>query len=418
MLFVLSLTYVSGQASYNNCSDALELCPGVSQTANNIDANSTLCANCEDDFSYCFDGENTVWFTFITDDDGGDVNVDFSNITFENLPGQGSALQATVLEATVPCVSSSYSVVSNCENNSAGNFTLSATGLNPETTYYIVVNGEMGATDNAEATFEIEINGDGVDRDPAFTIGASTTTACEGEQVVLYALVERCDDQSAIDWYANGNLIGSSVDTFFVTQDINDGDQITATITCFDQCPQELTSNQIPMTIITFDVDAGPDIVIEQGESIQLQGSSSETDIVWSPNVNMSDPNVLTPVVNPDQTITYFLTADNGTCSITDEMVVTVNSGLVIPNTFSPNGDGINDTWEILGIEKYPDANVQIYDRWGQLVFQTTGYPPSKRWNGTSKSGKPLAASAYYYVINVRDDDFEEPLKGHVTILE
>jgi len=172
------------------------------------------------------------------------------------------------------------------------------------------------------------------------------------------------------------------------------------------------------MTIISFDVDAGPDLVIEQGESIQLQGSSSETDFVWSPDASMSDPNVLNPVVNPNQTITYFLTADNGTCSITDEMVVTVNSGLVIPNTFSPNGDGINDTWEILGIEKYPDANIQIYNRWGQLIFQTTGYPPSKRWNGTSKSGKPLAASAYYYVINVRDDDFEEPVKGHVTILE
>lgn len=418
MIFVLSLTHVNGQAAYNNCSDALELCPGVTQTANNIDANSTLCANCEDDFSFCFDGENTVWFTFTTDDDGGDVNVDFSNLTFENLPGQGNTLQATILEATVPCVSSSYNVVSNCENNAAGNFTLNAAGLNPETTYYIVVNGEMGASDNAEATFDIEINGDGVDRDPTFSIGASTTTACEGEQVVLMALVERCDDQSVIDWYVNGELLGSAVDTFFVTQDLNDGDEITATITCFDQCPQELTSNQIDMTIISFDVDAGPDLVIEQGESIQLQGSSSETDVVWSPDVNMSDPNVLNPVVNPNQTITYFLTADNGTCSITDEMVVTVNSGLVIPNTFSPNGDGINDTWEILGIEKYPDANVQVYDRWGQLVFQTTGYPPSKRWNGTSKSGKSLAPSAYYYVINVRDDDFEVPLKGHVTILE
>jgi len=414
----LSLAQVNGQASYNNCNDALELCPGVTQEANNIDANSTLCANCEDDFSFCFDGENTVWFTFTTDDDGGDVNVDFSNITFENLPGQGNTLQATVLEATVPCVSSSYTVVSNCVNNAAGNFTLNAPGLNPGTTYYVVVNGEMGTSDNAEATFDIEINGDGVDRDPVFSIGATPTTACEGEQVVLFALVERCDDQSVIDWYANGDLLGSTVDTFFVTQDINDGDQITATITCFDQCPQELTSNQIPMTIISFNVDAGPDLVIEQGESIQLEGSSSETDIVWSPDVNMSDPNVLNPVVNPNQTITYFLTADNGTCSITDEMVVTVNSGLVIPNTFSPNGDGINDTWEILGIEKYPDANVQVFDRWGQLVFQTTGYPPSKRWNGTSKSGKSLAPSAYYYVINVRDDDFEEPLKGHVTILE
>jgi gliding motility-associated-like protein len=418
LIFVLSLTQVNGQTTYNNCSNALELCPGVPQTANNIDANSTLCANCEDDFSFCFDGENTVWFTFTTDIDGGDVNVDFSNLTFENLPGQGSALQATVIEATVPCVSSSYSVISNCENNAAGNFTLNATGLNPETTYYVVVNGEMGTSDNAEATFDIEINGDGVDRDPAILIGATPTVACEGEQVVLFALVERCDNQSVIDWYANGDLIGSTVDTFFVTQDINDGDQITATITCFEQCPQELTSNQIPMTIISFDVDAGPDLVIEQGESIQLQGSSSETGFVWSPDVNMNDPNILNPIVNPNQTITYFLTADNGTCSITDEMVVTVNSGLVIPNTFSPNGDGINDTWEILGIEKYPDANVQVYNRWGQLIFQTTGYPPSKRWNGTSKSGKSLAASAYYYVINVRDDDFDEPLKGHVTILE
>jgi gliding motility-associated-like protein len=418
LIFVLSLAYVNGQASYNNCSDALELCPGVTQTVNNIDANSFTCANCEDDFSFCFNGENTVWFTFTTDDDGGDLDVDFSNLTFENLPGQGSALQATVLETVVPCVSSSYNVVSNCENNSAANFTLSAIGLNPGTTYFVVVNGEMGATDNAEATFDIEINGTGVDRNPTFAIGASPTTICEGEQVFLFASVERCDDQSVIDWYANGDLLGSTVDTFFVTQDISDGDQITATITCFDQCPLELTSNQIGMTVISFDVDAGPDLVIEQGESTQLQGSTSETGFVWSPAVNMNDPSLLNPVVNPNQTITYFLTADNGTCTITDEMVVTVNSGLVIPNTFSPNGDGINDTWEILGIEKYPDANVQVYNRWGQLIFQTTGYPPSKRWNGTSKSGKSLAASAYYYVINVRNDDFEEPLKGHVTILE
>lgn len=417
ILMVYSLQVV-GQESYNNCSNALELCPGVTQTANNIDANSTLCTNCEDDFSFCFEGENTIWFTFTTDDDGGDVNVDFSNLVFENQPNQGSALQATVIEASVSCVSSSYNVISNCENSATNDFTLNAAGLNPETTYYVVVNGEMGAAENAEATFDIEINGEGVDRDPTFSIGASTTTACVDEQVILFANVNQCDDQSVIDWYANGELIGSTVDTFFVTQELSDDEEITAVINCFEQCPQEITSNQITMEIISFDVDAGPDLEIEQGESIQLEGSSSQTDIIWSPDVNMSDPNVLNPVVNPNQTMTYFLTADNGTCSITDEMVVTVNSGLVIPNTFSPNGDGINDTWEILGIEKYPDANVQVYDRWGQLVFQTTGYPPSKRWNGSSKSGKKLAPSAYFYVINVRDNDFEQPLKGHVTILE
>ncbi|MDX1651256.1 MAG: gliding motility-associated C-terminal domain-containing protein [Brumimicrobium sp.] len=406
------------QESYNNCSNALELCPGVTQTANNIDANSTLCANCEDDFNFCFSGENTVWFTFQTNAAGGDVTVDFTNINFQNDPGQGNNLQAVVIEASVPCVSSSYTVVSNCVNNGGGNFTLTANGLTPETTFYVIVNGEMGTTANAEATFDVEVNGPGVERNPAFSIGANTTTACLGQQVIFNASVMQCDDQSVIDWYANGELIASTVEPEFVTTELSDGDVISATITCFEQCPQELTSNQINMNIITFLVDAGPDLVIDEGESVQLQGNSDVTNIQWSPAVAMSNPNILDPVVAPGQTITYFLTGNNGTCTITDEMTVTVLSGLVIPNTFSPNGDGINDTWEILGIEKYVDVSIKIYDRWGQLVFITTGYPVSKRWDGTSKSGKELAPSAYYYVIDLRDDKYPDPFKGYVTILK
>lgn len=415
---MLILVQVKGQENYNNCNNALELCPDVTHTVNNIDANSTFCPNCEDDFNFCFQGENTVWFTFETDEDGGDVTVDFSNLVFENEAGQGSALQAVIIEASVPCVSSSYDEVSNCEDNAAGNFSLIANGLDPETTYYIVVNGELGASENAEATFDVEISGDAVDRDPAFSIGVNSTTACEGQQVVFNAYPNGCDNQSTIDWFANGVLIGTSTDPEFVTTDLSDGDVISATITCFEQCPQELSSNELTMEIVTFEVDAGPDLTIEVDESIQLEGSTSETTFEWSPATNMSDPSVLAPVVNPAQSITYFLTANNGTCSIIDEMQVIVNSGLEIPNTFSPNDDGINDTWEILGIEKYPDVGIQVFDRWGQLVFQTTGYSQSKRWDGTSKSGKELAPSAYYYVIDVRNDDFPEPIKGHVTIVK
>src|SRR5690554_7817806 len=116
-LILMSTFVVNGQEPYNNCANAIELCPNTTFTLNNINANATVCANCEDDFNFCFAGENSIWMTFTTNDLGGDVNVDFSNIVFENNPNQGNGLQATIIEATVPCVSSSYTLVSNCEAN-------------------------------------------------------------------------------------------------------------------------------------------------------------------------------------------------------------------------------------------------------------------------------------------------------------
>src|SRR5690554_6363319 len=114
-----------------------------------------------------------------------------------------------------------------------------------------------------------------------------------------------------------------------------------------------------------FLVDAGPDFTIQNGQSVQLQGQTTETDITWTHSYNMSDPNAISPVVKPNETTTYFLTVDNGTCSISDEVIVFVEEALEIPNTFSPNGDGINDTWDILGIENVPDCSTQSFTRWG-----------------------------------------------------
>ena len=173
-------------------------------------------------------------------------------------------------------------------------------------------------------------------------------------------------------------------------------------------------SEGILITVTSFLVDAGPDFEIIAGESVQLQGATSETDFFWTPAFNMNNPSILSPVVNPVQTITYYLTASNGDCSITDFCVVYVTSALEIPNTFTPNGDNVNDKWEILGIEKFPDAYVQVFDRWGQLVFQSNGYPSSKRWDGT-KNGRELAPSSYYYVID--DENFPDVLKGFVSIV-
>ena len=84
-----------------------------------------------------------------------------------------------------------------------------------------------------------------------------------------------------------------------------------------------------------------------------------------------------------------------------------------IPNAFTPNNDGVNDTWEILGIDIYPKASIEIYNRWGQLLFKSeNGY--QQQWNGTLK-GNELPIDTYYYVITLMPN--AEPLIGNVSIV-
>jgi gliding motility-associated-like protein len=78
---------------------------------------------------------------------------------------------------------------------------------------------------------------------------------------------------------------------------------------------------------------------------------------------------------------------------------------LIIPNTFTPNGDGINDTWNIKNLESYPNSSVNIFNRWGQKLYASIGYPVP--WDG-KYNGSSLPAGTYYYVI--------DPKNGHAAI--
>ena len=107
------------------------------------------------------------------------------------------------------------------------------------------------------------------------------------------------------------------------------------------------------------------------------------------------------------------LTAEGG-CSVTGHTLVKVLRGLEIPNGFSPNGDGINDTWRIRYLDGYPDASIEVYNRGGQIVFRSVGY--SKDWDGTYQ-GKALPIGTYYYIINPKTGKVGI-YTGSVTILK
>jgi gliding motility-associated-like protein len=130
----------------------------------------------------------------------------------------------------------------------------------------------------------------------------------------------------------------------------------------------------------------------------------------------MSNPGSLNPVVTPTQTTAYTLTATQNGCTLTDQATITIETGVTIPNSFSPNGDGTNDTWIIEGAELFPDASIAIYSRWGTEVFRSRGYNALKAWKGTDDKGEPLADGVYFYVYELNDAD-KQLFKGSVTLI-
>ncbi len=417
---ILFLYFFNGysQESYNNCATAFELCPSTPFTFTNIDANKTFCPGCEDDFALCFSSDNTIWLKFESNDIGGDVQVDFSNLVFENNPNQGNQLQASIVRALVPCDASTYTPVGNCVLDATTNFSLLATGLLPNLTYYIVVDGATngGATLAAEATFDVLLSGVGVNRLPAILdIGPSTDTLCKGDKLIVTALLQNCTDTSTFRWYLDDVLFAITNQAFIETSQVQNGQVMRVETSCFVNCIQFMTATSAPFVVEDISVDAGIDQTINSGDAIVLNGQTSVDSFYWSPPYSLSNFTVLNPTASPTVTTTYYLTAVGDKCTSSDGVTIRVNSDLEITNTFTPTDDGNNDTWYIPGLVNYPDCYVEIFDRWGQRIFQSVGYTQEKAWDGTRK-GKKMEAGVYFYSIELRDGS-DKVLKGYLNLI-
>lgn len=419
ILFCNGNSFLFAQPIYNDCFQSLEICPNTLTSITNIGANKTFCPDCEDDFVFCFPSNNTIWLKFTTNSTGGDVQVDFSNLIFETDPGQDQELQATIFSTLAPCNGNSYVQVGNCVSNATSNFSLNALALAANMTYYIVVNGDksgLGVNSSAECTCSVLISGTGVNRvPPTITINSSSQNICQNDQVNLFANMLNCSDSTGYRWYINGVLVATTVDSIYQTTTLSTGDVISVSTTCFTLCPQTITSVTSPYTVYTFSVDAGPDQYITSGQSAQLQGATSAPLYSWSPDFLLTNSTILNPVAIPTETTTYTLTAQENGCTLFDDVVVYIETELVIPTTFSPNNDDINDVFEIVGIEKYPNNLLYIYDRWGQEVFQKSGYSYDKAWKGEIHD-RELASGVYFYVLELRDKD-KQIKKGSVTVI-
>ena len=182
-----------------------------------------------------------------------------------------------------------------------------------------------------------------------------------------------------------------------------------STATCTESITRTITVHESPVAA------AGRNLEVLAGGQIMLpaQVEGGQLTYRWSPSTGLDDPQVLNPTASPQDDTEYVLTATSAEgCSVKTTFKVIVLKELELTNTFTPNGDGVNDYWTIANLHTYPGATVQIFNRYGQTVFNSQGYPSP--WDG-KMNGEHLPVGTYYYLINPRNG--LKVISGSITII-
>ena len=160
---------------------------------------------------------------------------------------------------------------------------------------------------------------------------------------------------------------------------------------------------------------APKNVVVLQGQSVDLSPDYTGTNLsyLWQPSAYLSNVIIPDPICTPLTDTLYTITTTNQySCTTTDSIMVTVLLMPLIPNVFTPNGDGKNDTWHIQHLSTYPKSTVEVFDRNGQRVFYSYNY--DKEWDGTY-NGSPVPIGTYYYIIQPKNG--RAMITGSITII-
>lgn len=181
-----------------------------------------------------------------------------------------------------------------------------------------------------------------------------------------------------------------------------------------------------PLTVTPLPVITTQNAVIPVGGEtvLPVSYSSGISHYTWTPPEGLSCTNCPNPLAKPKLTTTYHVqVTDSNTCSSEADVLVEVvcrEENYFVPNTFSPNGDGMNDVFYPRGRGMASVQSMKIYNRWGQLVFDRRNFAandPTKGWNG-KMDGQPVPPDVYVYMIEfVCENAQVVPMKGNVTLI-
>jgi gliding motility-associated-like protein len=268
--------------------------------------------------------------------------------------------------------------------------------------------GSSSITFNVTAKNDIEPPGRSVSVSPA------TASGCQGDPITFTATVKNPDAGTRYQWLVNGINVGTNTPQF-VADNLKTGDLVNCAVTTGGGCGIPNLGLDVAVTINPYPtINLNPAEQIIAGKNITFKpvvfGSIAAYN--WTPAYGLSNPNSQYAVASPQKTTTYKLkVTSTDDCVASSLVTVTVINTIIPPNTFSPNGDGQNDTWNIKGLDSYPQSVTLVFNRYGSIVYKSTGY--TNPWDGHF-NGKPMPTGTYYYTIDLKNGTI---LTGWVTVV-
>ncbi|MBL7885009.1 MAG: gliding motility-associated C-terminal domain-containing protein, partial [Bacteroidia bacterium] len=227
---------------------------------------------------------------------------------------------------------------------------------------------------------------------------------CQGDSVLLSAIT------GGFNYLWN---TAATTQTITVSTTGNFDVTITDTLTGCSNASDLVSTTMFPTPIVF----AGNDTSISLGSSYTLNAVGiGIISWAWFPNTGLNNATISNPMASPTETSTYqVIGTDINGCSDFDSITITViaDFNVTVSNLMTPNGDGYNDRWIIGNLENYPDTEVMVINREGQVMYQNANY--DNNWDGTNKNGKKLSDGTYYYIIKFKDSD--KLYKGSITVI-
>lgn len=184
---------------------------------------------------------------------------------------------------------------------------------------------------------------------------------------------------------------------------------VSDAIGCKDTAYTHIAFSPIPT------VNAGIDKVITFGESVEIKATHSKGSFTWIPHASIGCYTCEKNMVTPGSTIIYTAKlTDKYGCIVTDDVLVSLDGALYIPNTFSPNGDSKNDVFKI-SAQDILEFEILIFNRWGELIYESEDI--NEVWDGSYK-GKQSQIGTYIWKIKYSDvNTRNKEVIGHVNLI-
>jgi gliding motility-associated-like protein len=237
------------------------------------------------------------------------------------------------------------------------------------------------------------------------------TTICYGTSIQLDGQGGHTASWSPVDFLSNPDIANP------MAEQVTETTSYILTITeenspygCFNI--DTVTIGVYPLTGLEVTMDT----FVVNGTSIQLEATGGPFSAYrWEPSTGLDNSTIPDPVATPQISTRYTVYALNDYgCEESDSIYLELIDDIMAYNVFSPNGDGINDYFDIKNADRFPEVIVEVYNRWGDQFFSSKGYDDGKRWDGNAR-GNPAPMGTYYYVIIPYNG--AKPITGNVTII-